>query len=111
MISLSNNWITEKLIDFEYKKYLLLAYLQEVNRHFGLNKLYPDLSELISHYHNTKALKENKKQLFESFPSRVKAIDVQRFFLEYEKLLSDDKIMQEIESIIDCSLPEFERYL
>ncbi|MEW6467850.1 MAG: hypothetical protein AB1458_02950 [Bacteroidota bacterium] len=111
MATLSKNWITEKLIDFEYKKYILLAYLQEVSRHFELNQLYPDLSELILHYHNTKSLKENKKQLFDAFPQQMKSIDVRHFFIQYEKLLEDDQLMKEIESIIDYSIPKFEHYL
>ena len=31
---LDKNWITENHIDFEYKKYVLLAYLQHVSEHF-----------------------------------------------------------------------------
>ncbi len=31
MADLNKNWLTEKYIDFEYKKYVLLAWLQEVN--------------------------------------------------------------------------------
>lgn len=31
MKTLNHNWLTEGLIDFEYKKYILLSYLQEVN--------------------------------------------------------------------------------
>ena len=111
MDTLSKNWITEKLIDFEYKKYILLAYLQQVNKHFELNKLYPDLSELISHYHNTKTLKENKQQLFNAFPSQMKSIDMQNLFFQFEKILKDDELMQEIETIIDYSMPRFEHYL
>ena len=67
MPSLSTNWITEKHIDFEYKKYVLLAYLQHVSAHFTENKLYPDLSELITHYRNVLSLKENKQTMFDSF--------------------------------------------
>ena len=111
METLSKNWITEKLIDFEYKKYILLAYLQQVDKHFELNKLYPDLSELISHYHNTKTLKENKQQLFDAFPSQLKSIDMQNLFFQFEKILKDDELMQEIETIIDYSMPRFEHYL
>ena len=111
METLSKNWITEKLIDFEYKKYILLAYLKQVDKHFELNKLYPDLSELISHYHTTKTLKENKQQLFDAFPSQLKSIDMQNLFFQFEKILKDDELMQEIETIIDFSMPRFEHYL
>ena len=61
MATLSKNWITEKLIDFEYKKYLLLAYLQQVSGQFDETRLYPSLSELIEHYKNVVSLRENKK--------------------------------------------------
>ena len=39
MKTLSETWFSDGCIDFELKKYTLLAYLQEVNKHFGENKL------------------------------------------------------------------------
>jgi len=111
MTSLSKNWITEKLIDFEYKRYLLLAYLQQVSEHFGEARLYPSLSELIEHYKNVVALKENKKSLYDSFPERMSSADLSNFRLIYEKILADDQLMQEIENIVDFSIPQFEKYL
>jgi hypothetical protein len=47
MADLNKNWLTEKYIDFEYKKYVLLAWLQEVNNNFQDQKLYPFLAQLI----------------------------------------------------------------
>ena len=47
MKSLSETWFAEGYIDFELKKYTLLAYLQEVNKYFDANKLYPQLADLI----------------------------------------------------------------
>ena len=111
MKSLSQNWITEKAIDFEYKKYLLLAYLQEVQKHFEQSKLYPVLSDLISHYRNIVQIKENKDQLFSSFPERMKGIDAEQFRLFFEKIIQDDSIMLEIESIIEYSIPKFEYFV
>ena len=40
MKSLSETWFAEGYIDFELKKYTLLAYLQHVNSYFNQNKLY-----------------------------------------------------------------------
>ena len=68
MKHLSPNWITEGWIDFEYKKYLLLDYLQDVNRQFDRKKLYPTLSEIISHFQNLLELKEKKSIVSQSFP-------------------------------------------
>ena len=66
MNKLSPNWITEKHIDFEYKKYLLLAYLTEVNNHFEKNILYPCFSDVIEHYKNVTSLKQHKKFIEDS---------------------------------------------
>ena len=111
MAQLSNNWITEKHIDFEYKKYLLLGYLQGVSENFTESKLYPSLSELVSHYRNVIALRDKKKDLYNSFPERLTGTDLSGFNLMYEKLLNDDQVMSEIESIIDFSIPQFEKYI
>ena len=111
MNSLSKNWITEKHIDFEYKKYMLLAYLQHVSDHFTETKLYPSLSDLVGHYRNILSLRDSKKNLYESFPERMSSADLKNFKIMYEKILEDDQLMQEIESIISFSIPQFEKYL
>ena len=59
MKSLSETWFAEGRIDFELKKYTLLAYLQEVDKYFNENKLYPQLADVIFHYHNIVAFREN----------------------------------------------------
>jgi hypothetical protein len=111
MKNLSNNWLTEGLIDFEYKKYVLLAYLQEVQQHFDSQKLYPVLSDLIFHYQNLLVIKENKKLMREAFPERLTAAEFENLKLVYEKIVDDDQIMSEIEDIIAFSLPEITNYL
>lgn len=108
MTSLSKNWLTEKHIDFEYKKYLLLGYLQEVSRQFGETKLYPWLSELIEHYKGAVAVRENKQNLQDLFPQRLVGIDASTKQFTYENLLSDDALMQELENIIEYAIPQFE---
>ena len=111
MESLSKNWITENHIDFEYKKYVLLAYLQHVSDNFTEQRLYPFLSDLVEHYRNLKILKDNKKNLFESFPGHATRVDFEQFKMVYEKLAEDDSLILEIESIVDYSIPQMEFYL
>ena len=52
MKTLSETWFADGYIDFELKKYTLLAYLQEVNKYFNEHKLYPQLADVIFHYNN-----------------------------------------------------------
>src|SRR4249919_3269 len=105
MENLSKNWITEKYVDFEYKRYVLLAYLQFVSKNFDESKLYPHLNELIVHYKNVIELRENKKSLYDSFTERLLGADLKDFKLLYEKILQDDDLMQELETIINFSIP------
>lgn len=100
MKSLSETWFAEGRIDFELKKYTLLAYLQEVNRHFDENKLYPQLADMIFHYNNIVAFRENKKYLQEHFPKRLTGIQLEKLQILYEQIIEDDEIMQELEDII-----------
>ena len=71
MEKLSKDWLTQGLVDFEYKKYLLLAYLQTVKKSFSKVELYPFLSDLVFHYRNLVAVKENKALIRDSFPKEI----------------------------------------
>jgi hypothetical protein len=104
---LSKNWLTEKHIDFEYKKYVLLAYLKEVSGNFEENRLYPSLSELVEHYRQLLSIKENKQHLKDAFPQRLQQMDMERLMLSYEKIIEDDALMAELQSIIEFSIPQF----
>jgi len=106
MGELSKNWLTEKHIDFEYKKYLLLAYLQDVGKNFNATKLYPWLAELIEHYKSAIAVKENKQNLKKHFPQRVSGIS-DKGQLTFENIVGDDELMQELENIIEYAIPRF----
>jgi hypothetical protein len=106
MKQLSETWFAEGYIDFELKKYTLLAYLQEIHKYFNENKLYPQLSDLIFHYNNLVAFRENKKHLQEHFPKKLTGIQLEKLQLLYEQMIEDDTLMQELEEIIYYSADE-----
>lgn len=107
MSTLAVNWLTEGLIDFEYKKYLLLAYLKTAKAEFGQQRLYPVFSDLIMHYRNLQQVKEHKKLVYEQFPERISRADFEKLELVYEKIVEDDETMQQIEEIIQYAAPLF----
>ena len=111
MRSLGENWITEKTLDFEYKKYVLLAYLQDVEKEFGSAKLYPALSDLYQHYRNALSFKESKENMEGNFPQKLNGLDLENFKIKYQNVLQDDVVMKEIESILNFSIPRFEEYV
>lgn len=100
MKSLSETWFADGFIDFELKKYTLLAYLQEIGKHFKENKLYPQLADIIFHYNNLVAFRENKKFLQEQFPKKFTGLQLEKLQLLYEQMVEDDDLMQELEAII-----------
>jgi hypothetical protein len=106
MKHLSETWFAEGYIDFEMKKYTLLAYLQEINKYFNENKLYPQLADLIFHYNNIVAFRENKKFLQEHFPKKLTGIQIEKLQGLYEQMIEDNEVMQELEEIINYSAGE-----
>ena len=111
MEHLEKDWLTRGLIDFEYKKYILLGYLQNVRSSFEDQKLYPYLSDLVFHYQNLKSLKQNKELLFENFPGTIAKADFEKLKLHYKKIVEDDSLMNELEQIVGFAIPELQSAL
>jgi hypothetical protein len=111
MNDLKESWLTDGLIDFEYKKYILLAYLRTVKQAFGKTELYPFLSELVLHYRNLVTLKENKSLINDAFPVELSPESIQKMEFTWNKLVDDDALMRELESIISFAIPEFRNSL
>jgi len=107
MDRLNDNWLTDGLIDFEYKKYQLLAYFKNVKESFKRVELYPFLSDMIFHYRNLVMLKENKTLIQESFPKELSVENLKNLVLNYHKIIEDDSVMMEIEAIMEYALPQF----
>ena len=106
MEQLSKDWLTQGLIDFEYKKYVLLGYLQTVKGSFSRVELYPFMGDLVFHYRNLIAVRENKTLIRESFPKEISVEEFKKLELSYRQLVEDDAVMNELESIIDFAIPK-----
>ncbi|AFK04948.1 hypothetical protein Emtol_3822 [Emticicia oligotrophica DSM 17448] len=107
MEKLSETWMVDGTIDFETKKYTLLAYLQKVKFYFDNTKVYPQLADLFFHNNNLVSFKENKNYLKEHFPKRFSGIQIENLELVYEEIISDNNLMQEIEEIIHYASNRF----
>jgi hypothetical protein len=108
MKTLSETWFADGYIDFELKKYTLLAYLQEIHRYFNENKLYPQLADIIFHYNNLAAFRENKKYLQEQFPKKLTGLQLEKLQVLFEQMIEDDELMRELEEIINYATQEIQ---
>lgn len=111
MKSLPKNWITEGLIDFEFKKYQLLAYLQSVEKEFKAVKLYPVLGDLIDHHRNLAELESGKTELKNLFPKVLNGIDFKAAQLHYSTQIEDGQVMEEIGQITSFALPRLKSHI
>lgn len=105
-MALSETWFMEGYIDFELQKYRLLAYLKEVKQSFNETKLYPQLADIVAHYNNLVAFRNNKKFLQDQFPRKMDMINMQKLEIVYERMLADSELMQELEQITEFAVDE-----
>ena len=103
---LGNTWITDGVIDFEYKQYILLAYLKKIRQEFSEDKLYPHLKDVMDQYYNLAEYRRKKDHLSNLFPKNLKGLDFPNQSLMYEDKMKDDPILSEIDDIVDYSLTE-----
>ncbi len=109
MQKLNHDWLTEGLMDFEYKKYILLAYLRDIKDKFNKTQLYPFLSELIFHYNNLRKIKDRKEVIYKSFPKTISKADFKKLKLSYNILVNDDETIRLMEEIISYAMPQIDR--
>ncbi len=103
---LSETWFMEGYIDFELQRYRLLAYIQDVKKHFGQTKLYPQLADIVAHYNNLISFRTNKQLMQDNFPRKMDKVDTQKLEIVYERILSDNELMQELEEITAFAVAE-----
>jgi hypothetical protein len=99
MDKLDRDWLTKDNTDFEYKKYILLDYLQRVTNQFKENKLYPYLSDCIEEFRSLKDLIEQKDKLT---PKELTSIDLKKMELIYTTI--EDDIFVETQKLINYAL-------
>lgn len=107
MTKLSSQWLTDGILDFEYKKYVLLAYLQHVRNDFEQQRLFPHLPNVTEHYQSSLHFKESQKSLRTRFPKSLTGIDPVRLRLLYQEIYEDDPHLEEINEILDFAIPQF----
>lgn len=86
-MTLKKDWIIDDNLDFEYKKYILLAYFQEVKEKLKENKLYPIFTDTYNHY--------------------LDLVKINESILQYD----DSDLTNYLIDICDFAIPTFEKYL
>jgi hypothetical protein len=101
---LKQDWLLDKHIDFEYKQYIVLDYLQKIDDCLAKNELEPNLSELGERLHDLiifsgklEEIKVNRKD------QELVSLDFYNKRLVYKT--GEDHLMIELENIVRYALP------
>jgi hypothetical protein len=86
---LSDQWLTSDPIDFEYKKYLLLAYEQKMMKEYQKKKVYPSLTDIVDKLKYVNDFLKSAN-IFEKSSMSIKKIDWLKKELQYESNIQDD---------------------
>lgn len=106
---LSKTWLTEPHIELEYKSYLVLAYLNELNGLFDQARVYPHLASLMENYRELKRLKEAADKQAEGFEKELAGFDFNGMKLNFMRMEKDPGLFEEILRVIDFTLPRFHK--
>jgi hypothetical protein len=108
MTTLPSDWLTHHRLDAEYKRYVVLAYLQGVTQRFAANRLCPDLPDLQRHYDDTLRFSRGKGSLAAAFPKRVAGISGPPPRIDYTTdVPTTDPMLQEVDEVVAFALPRF----
>ena len=107
MTKLSTEWLTDGILDFEYKKYVLLAYLQHVRQEFNSHILFPHLAQVKEHYDSSVTLKESQRSLRTCFPKDLTGIDPDQLRWIYQNAYQDSAHLEELGAILEFAIPQF----
>ena len=111
MKNLSQNWFIDGLIDTEYKQYVLLAYLQEVEKVFSKYMLFPVYDELQSHQRTLSDYKKKKELMKNNFPQVLKEIDLKNHNLIYKSQIIEDTFLKTVDEIVEWSMPQINKFV
>ncbi len=111
MKTLNPNWFAEGLIDTEYKKYVLLAYLQEIEMEYKAAKIFPALHNLDENIKCMMEFREKCNSLSAFFPKELTGIDEKTGNLTYSAQVEDPDLLKIMNGIIEFSLPHLEEKL
>ncbi len=103
---LNTDWFIEPVIDFETKKYLLLAYLQNKNNELISQKLCHSHDELVEKSLALEEVIKNKTNLENSLSREMESIDWNKLRLVYKQENHSTEKIDELMEIILYAFPK-----
>ena len=104
-MELPEYWLTDPLLDAEYKHYKLLAFLKYVEGCYDQKRFFPYKEQVEWHEDSLNTFLNSLKQLYSSFPMELKGFDRRSGQMIYEPTVFNGAEVREIEKIVRNSIP------
>lgn len=101
MGKLDDNWLTQPSIDYEYKKYVLLAYIQRAERELEQLRLYPTGSDALQELNRIQTFLTRLSENESSLPRELVGVDLQSKQLDYQSSCQAPEAFQIITSVAE----------
>jgi hypothetical protein len=105
---LSVDLFTQVQSDMEKNQYLIRAVLQNIEKEFQRNRIYPYLSHLVGVYRNLTDIAHRLKELRSRFPKRIKKVDFVNQKIEREVVFGENSDIKRVQELIGWALPYIE---
>jgi hypothetical protein len=105
MRRLDADWFFSGLLDYEYKRYIFLAYEQFARAELQNVKLYPLLTDLQMHFQSLKSYDQAKEVLSSSLPKEISLDELKNFKVKYKPVYTEPKFLQEVQQIAAFAIP------
>jgi hypothetical protein len=104
-VNLNSTWFVDSPLDFEHKKWTLLAYIQNIHKNFGEKIIFPYLDDVRFHLSNLEKWQATRELIIKK---ELKGIDWENLTLIYD-IPECSPEMNELQKIIDWSYPRLQK--
>jgi hypothetical protein len=102
---LDKYWLTEGLLDVEYKQYILLAWLQKARREFGKTCLYPALAQLIDQHAHLRTLIDGRNGLDKNVKGDLIGLDFKKMRKVHRQLQDHPELDAYLNDLLELAEP------
>lgn len=103
------HWLTDGVLDAEYKQYLMLAWLQKVKKEFRKTRLYPSLGELVEAHRGLMSFKEEHDKWGELMQGELKGLDLKKMRWVYNQIDAHPELESYLEELLQFAIPKLKQ--
>ena len=106
---LPSDWLTGGILDAEYKRYILLAWLKQIERDFRDVKIYPGLGSLIEQHRELQSFQSDQQQWQSKLKGSLKGLNFASRRMIYEHFTAHPQLQDYLDELLTFAIPQLEK--